>query len=99
MEKEPINIETSINNDNQLSKTNKVPKIFFIVLGIVLLLCLLVGIFILGKNFANKEQEKDNNKTEEKVNIETSYDKEKYKNTIYLYQTVDGYYCKDKDDY
>lgn len=98
MEKEPINIETSINNDNEISKTKKVPKILFIV-GIVLILCLLVGAFILGKKFANKEQEKDNNKTEEKVNIETSYDKEKYKYNIYLYQTADGYYCKDKDDY
>ena len=81
MEKEPINIETSINNDNEISKTKKVPKILFIV-GIVLILCLLVGAFILGKKFANKEQEKDNNKTEEKVNIETSYDKEKYKYNI-----------------
>lgn len=80
MEKEQENVETPINTYNKPKKTIKV---FLIIISSILIVALLLGSFILGRNFAKLESNK--NKTEEKAPTKKPNNQEK----LYLY--IDEY--------
>lgn len=103
MDKEPINVEKTIDKDNDHKQTKKTSKVFFIIVSAILIVLLLTGSFVLGRKFAeyedNKTEEKQDKKPEKETPEEEKYDKEKYKNSIYLYKSSTGLYCETETNY
>ena len=96
MKKENTKLEKAV-EEKTTKQTKKTNKVFAIILIAIIIVGLMVGAFLLGQNFANKEDQK-NNEEENKEVKKVTYDKEKYKHINYLYMTEDGYYCGNKSD-
>ena len=108
-EKDILQDETT-KEEIETKPKEKKNKIIFIILGIIFMLLLCAGAFVLGTKFANNEdknkdvssntEEKENNENEDKKEPEEEkLDKEKYKYQVNLYGTADGYVCGNKSDY
>ncbi len=108
-EKEIIQ-EENIKEEVESKPKEKKNKIIFIIIGIIVMLLLCAGAFVLGTKFANHEDNKNNvnNNNEEKENKENEeqeeqedeeIDLEKYKYQVHLYATKEGYVCGNKSDY
>lgn len=100
-EEKELTEETSIEikPDEKPVKNNKNShKVFFIIISAILIVGLMLCAFLLGKQYANKEQ-KTNDKVEtNQGKSEENLDKEKYKYTSYVYKNSDGYYCGNQND-
>ncbi len=95
VEEKTLTTDTPTIEEKTTKQTKKSNKVFAIILIAILIVGLMVGAFLLGQNFANKEDNK-NNEEENKEVKKATYDKEKYKHINYLYMTEDGYYCGNK---
>ena len=109
-EEKEILQEENIKEEVEAKPKEKKNKIIFIIIGIIVMLLLCAGAFILGTKFANHEDNKNNvnNNNEEKENKENEeqeeqedeeIDLEKYKYQVHLYATKEGYVCGNKTDY
>ncbi len=109
-EEKEILQEENIKEEVESKPKEKKNKIIFIIIGIIVMLLLCAGAFVLGTKFANHEDNKNNvnNNNEEKENKENEeqeeqedeeIDLEKYKYQVHLYATKEGYVCGNKTDY
>ena len=109
-EEKEILQEENIKEEVEAKPKEKKNKIIFIIIGIIVMLLLCAGAFILGTKFANHEDNKNNvnNNNEEKENKENEeqeeqedeeIDLEQYKYQVHLYATKEGYVCGNKTDY
>ena len=109
-EEKEILQEENIKEEVEAKPKEKKKKTIFIIIGIIVMLLLCAGAFMLGTKFANHEDNKNNvnNNNEEKENKENEeqeeqedeeIDLEKYKYQVHLYATKEGYVCGNKSDY
>ena len=107
-EEKEILQEENIKEEVEAKPKEKKNKIIFIIIGIIVMLLLCAGAFILGTKFANHEDNKNNvnNNNEEKENKENEEQEdeedinlEQYKYQVHLYATKEGYVCGNKSDY
>lgn len=87
--------DSPTSEENIVKQPKKSNEPFIIIACAILIIALIAGVFVLGSKFADKENNKKNEETKEDVKKET-YDKNKYKNTSYLYMDEKGEYCGNK---